>query len=192
VAALQGIVGARLTGVRLSGPHFASQELAAAALMARPFHCSSAVELELDGARCVGITAEAEREHESWQDREGWESGYSIVATKRRPAPTADTDRARTPRAIDASELPPWSSHIGKTIDRIQLLGERGSGPLLVKLAFLDGTVCVACGMAIESSESFDFRLGEGDELLAASERQLAAHRGRSTATVLLWQAPAA
>jgi hypothetical protein len=187
VAALQGIVGMRLTGVRLLGSHFASQELATAALMARPFHRCSGVELLLDGAPSIAITGEADHEHEGWQDAEGWESGYAIVATKRKPSGST-TDGAR---AIDASDLPPWRSHVGRTIDRIQVLGERGRGPVLVKLEFLDGAVCIGCGAGTESGDSFDFRFGDGDEVLAASERQVLALVERPAGTVL-WAAEAA
>jgi hypothetical protein len=176
VATLQGLVGARLDCVRVTGPSSEDQE-PVAALRARPFHCCSRVELELVNDACIVLACEADHEHESWEPAEGWESGYAIVARKKKR-----TDGAQT---IDASDLPPWQSHIGRAIDRIQILGERSRGPTVVRLEFVDGAVWIGCGEGDTSGDSFAFRFGDGRELLVAPERQARSLSARAVGMVL-------
>jgi hypothetical protein len=187
VATLQGIVGARLAGVRLEGPHLPSPDLATAALMARPFQCCRGVELVLEGQPAIVITGAAVPEHQSWEEAEGWEGRYAIVATRRKQPLARSANRAPS---IDASELPPWRGHVGKTIEGVQVLGERGRGPTVVKLVFLDGAAWIGCGVGAESGDSFTFGFGDGDEILAASERQAQALAERLIGTVL-WDSSA-
>jgi len=174
VATLQGLVGARLDRVRLVGPDSGDH----AALRARSFHCCSGVELALVDGPSIVIAGEADHVHESWEPAEGWESGYAIVARKKK-------ERAAGARAIDASDLPPWRSHIGRAIDRIQILGERGRGPTVVRLEFLDGAVWIGCGEGGESSDAFAFRFGDGREVLVAPELQARSLSARTVGTVL-------